>query len=148
VVHWSDVKRRVALVDPLVEAYVLALLDREGIGAPSTTTSAPDVRGKADAVRVKLEALEDKYADGGLPRAAYLRNRDRLAARLAELGRAEALTRVPGPLEGVTPSRWAALPLERRRAVVAYLVDVRLLPTHGGGRHDAELVGIAAKRQA
>ncbi len=120
---------------------MLALLEREGVGAPTPATAPPDVRGNADAVRLRLEQLEDKYADGDLTRAGYVRNRDRLAARLAELERAEALTRVPGPLEGVTPARWAALPLERRRAVVAYLVDVTLLPARSP-HFDPELIKI------
>lgn len=144
----SHVVRRVELVDGLVESYVLRLLAREQVGAPTATRAAPDQRGQADAVRVKLEALEDKYADGDLPRAAYLRNRDRLAGRLAELERAEALARVPGPVEGVTPARWVSLPLDRRRAVVAFLVDVELMPvTRGGGHHDPELVKITPKRR-
>ena len=42
----SHVKRRVELVDGVVEAYVLALLEREGIGAPTPATVPPDVRGK------------------------------------------------------------------------------------------------------
>jgi site-specific DNA recombinase len=142
----SHVKRRVALVDGLVEAYILALLEREGVGAPTSATVPSDVRGKADAVRLRLEQLEDKYADGDLTRAGYLRNRDRLAAKLAELERAEALLRVPGPLQGITPARWAALPLERRRAVAAYLVDVKLLPA-AGSHHDPELVQITRKRR-
>jgi DNA invertase Pin-like site-specific DNA recombinase len=140
----SHVKRRVALVDGLVEAYILALLEREGVGAPTPATVPSDVRGKADAVRLRLEQLEDKYADGDLTRAGYLRNRDRLTAKLAELERAEALMRVPGPLQGITTDRWAALPLERRRAVVAYLVNVRLLPAVGS-HHDPELVQITRK---
>jgi len=143
----KHVKRRVALVDALVEMYVLRLLDREGVGAHSPATSPPDVRGKADAVRLRLEQLEDKYADGDLTRAAYIRNRDRLSGSLAELERAEALLRVPGPLEGITPARWASLPLERRRAVVDYLVSVRLLPTAGSGHHDPELIQITPKRR-
>ena len=81
---------------------MLALLEREGVGAPTPVAAPPDVRSNADAVRLRLEQLEDKYADGDLTRAGYVRNRDRLTARLAELERAEALTRMPGPLEGVT----------------------------------------------
>ena len=143
----AHVKRRVELVDGVVEGYVLALLEREGVGAPTPATASPDVRGNADAVRLRLEQLEDKYADGDLTRAGYVRNRDRLAAKLAELERAEALARVPGPLEGVTPARWAALPLERRRAVVAYLVDVTLLPARSP-HFDPELIKITRKRRA
>jgi hypothetical protein len=140
----SHVKRGVELVDGVVEGYVLALLDREGVGMPGPATGPPDVRGSADAVRLRLAQLEDKYSDGDLTRAGYIRNRDRLTVKLTEFERQEALTRVPGPLEGVTPARWAALPLERRRAVVAHLVDVALLPANG--RHnDPELIKITRK---
>jgi site-specific DNA recombinase len=138
------VKRNAALVDGLVEAYVLALLEREQVGAPTRATVPSDTRGQADAIRLRLDQLEDKYADGDLTRAGYLRNRDRLAARLADLERTEALTLVPGPLEGITPARWSTLPLDRRRAVVSFLVDVRLMPLPSK-RHpydDPELVKI------
>ena len=83
------------------------------------------------------------------PRTGYLRNRDRLTARLADLERKEALALVPGPLEAITPARWSTLPLERRRAVVAFLVDVRLMPLPSK-RHlhdDPELVEITPKRR-
>jgi hypothetical protein len=56
---------------------------------------------------------------------------------------------VPGPLEGITPARWSTLPLERRRAVVSFLVDVRLMPLPSK-RHpydDPELVKITPKRR-
>jgi DNA invertase Pin-like site-specific DNA recombinase len=143
------VKRNAALVDGLVEAYVLAVLKREQVGAPTRPAVSSDVRGEADAVRLRLDQLEDKYADGDLTRAGYLRNRDRLTARLADLERTEALALVPGPLEGITPARWSTLPLERRRAVVAFLVDVRLMPLPSK-RHpydDPELVEITPKRR-
>jgi hypothetical protein len=87
------------------------------------------------------------YANGDLTRSGYVRNRDRLAAKLAGLEREEALLRVPGPLEGITPKRWVALPLDPRRAVVGYLVDVKLLPTTGSGHHDPEPVKITRKRR-
>jgi hypothetical protein len=143
------VKRNAALVDGLVEAYILALLEREQIGAPTRTTVPSDIRGQADAIRLRLDQLEDKYADGDLTRAGYLRNRDRLAVRLADLERMEALAIVPGPLEGITPARWSTLPLERRRAVVSFLVDVKLMPLPSK-RHpydDPELVKITSKRR-
>jgi DNA invertase Pin-like site-specific DNA recombinase len=140
----GHVKRRVELVDAVVERYLLALLERDGVSAATPTTAPSHVHGNADAVRLRLEQLEDKYADGDLTRAGYLRNRDRLAAKLAELERVEVLSRVPGPLEGVTPARWAALPLERRRAVVAFLVDVALLPARSA-HFDPELIQITRK---
>jgi DNA invertase Pin-like site-specific DNA recombinase len=143
------VKRNAALVDCVVEKYIFALLEREGVGAPTPGTVPADLRGQADAIRLKLDQLEDKYVDNEITRAGYLRNRDRLAARLADLERTEALALVPGPLEGITPARWSTLPLERRRAVVSFLVDVRLMPLPSK-RHpydDPELVKITPKRR-
>jgi site-specific DNA recombinase len=142
----AHLTRRVAFVDAIVEAYILALLEREDVGAPTPHTVPADLRGQVDAVRLRLDQLEDHLADGLLTRAGYLRNRDRLAAKLAELERTEALMRVPGPLEGITRAKWSTLPLERRRAVVSYLVDVQLLPSTGK-REDAELVKITPKRR-
>jgi hypothetical protein len=54
------------------------------------------------------------YANGDLTPSGYIRNRDRLAAKLAGLEHEEALPRVPSPLEGITPERWVGLPLGRR----------------------------------
>lgn len=139
----NHVKRRVELVDNLVEAVILDLLAREGVGPQPV--AVPDVRGKADALRLRLEQLEDKYADGDLPRAGYLRNRDRLTAMLTDLQRAEALARIPGPTDGVTAENWSALPLERRRAVVAHKVAVRLLPSGGNPHFNPELIKITPK---
>src|SRR5215211_2110628 len=56
----GHVRRNAALVDGVVEAYVLALLGREGIGAPRRATVPSDVRGQADAIRLRLDQLEDK----------------------------------------------------------------------------------------
>jgi len=133
----------------VVEGYVLALLEREGVGAPVPATMPPGVRGQADAIRIRLDQLEDLYVDGDITRAGYLRNRDRLAAKLANLERAEALTLVPGPLEGITAARWSALPLERRRAAVSFLVKVRLLPlpSKRHAKDDPQLVEITRKRR-
>jgi DNA invertase Pin-like site-specific DNA recombinase len=151
----GHVTRRVQFVDQVVESYVLALLEREGVRAPTTisTGSAAKADSKPNAstppattLRLRLEQVEDKYLAGDVSRAAYLRNRDRLAARLADLERKEALSRVPSPMEGVTPERWAALPLDRKRAVISYLVDVRLLPS-GRRRNDPELVAITKRRR-
>jgi site-specific DNA recombinase len=144
----KHVKRRVELVDGLIESYVLALLEREQVGAPAAVEVPNDVRGQGDAIRLRLEQLEDKYSDGDISRSGYLRNRDRLAAKLAEFEREEALLRVPGPLEGITPDRWAALPLDRRRAVVSFLVKVVLMPTTAGsGHHNPKLVQITPKKR-
>jgi hypothetical protein len=140
----GHVKRKVAWVDEIVTAYVLALLDREEVGAP-TATKPSRLRDQVEAARIRLEALEDKYADGDVTRSGYLRNRDRLAAKLADLERTRALQRVPGPVEGVTADRWEELPLDRKRAVITYLVSVTLLPSKHG-RHDPELVAITPRR--
>jgi site-specific DNA recombinase len=145
----GHVRRNAALVDGVVEGYVLALLEREGVGAPMPATVPSGVRGQADAIRLRLDQLEDLYVDGDITRTGYLRNRDRLTAKLADLERVEALALVPGPLEGITPGRWSTLPLERRRAVVSFLVNVRLLPlpSKRHAKDDPELVEITPKRR-
>jgi site-specific DNA recombinase len=143
----GHVKRNAALVDCVVEKYIFALLKREGVGAPGPATVPADLRGQVDAIRLKLDQLEDKYVDNEITRAGYLRNRDRLSAKLADLERQEALAVVPGPLEGITPERWSTVPLERKRAVVSYLVDVKLLPlpTKRHAKDDPELIKITRK---
>jgi site-specific DNA recombinase len=145
----GHVRRNAALVDCVVEKYIFALLNREGVGAPTPAIVPADLRGQADAIRLKLDQLEDKYVDNEITGAGYLRNRDRLSVKLADLERQEALAVVPGPLEGITPERWSTLPLERKRAVVSYLVDVKLLPlpSKRHAKDDPELVKITRKRR-
>ena len=143
----GDIVRRAPEIDEVVEAVVLGFLEREQFTMSTPAEPASD-RARADAVRVKLERLEDKYADEDMSRAAYLRNRDRLTAQLLELERGAILQRVPGPLTDVTPETWSTLSLERRRAVVEFLVDVKLAPVTTPGRHypSPELVEVTTKR--
>jgi site-specific DNA recombinase len=143
----NHLRRKIEQVDEVVETYVLALLEREDFGAP-TRLEVPDaLRGQADVIRVKLERLVAKYANDDIGRTDYLRHRDQFRAKLADLERQEALLRVPGPLEGITPEKWDALPLERKRAAVAYLVDVQLMPVPRGQHRDPspELIKITPK---
>jgi hypothetical protein len=142
----GDIVRKAPDIDEVVEAYVLAVLRREGVGVSAPAEPSSD-RARADAVRVKLERLEDKYADEDMTRAAYLRNRDRLAAQLLELERGAILQRVPGPADDVTAESWSTLSLERRRAVVDFFCEVRLAPVTVPGRHypDLDLVEITPK---
>lgn len=121
----EHVKRRVEFVDRIVVGLVKTWLARERIER-ETFTPTPTNRQKAEAVRLKLERLEDKYADDDISVAGYRRNRARLTAELDELTREEALSHAPDVLEGVTPQSFDALPLERRRAVVDYLCTVRM----------------------
>jgi len=139
----GHVKRRVALVDSLVESFILDLLDREGVHPQPA--DVPDLRGEIAAVETRLANLEDDRADGNYTPAGYRRNFDRLTARLDDLVRRDALARVPEPTDDVTPASWPDLVLERKRAVVARKLQVRLLPAGGNPHFNAELIEITPR---
>jgi hypothetical protein len=73
----------------------------------------PDIRSKINAVRLRIEQLEDKYADNDLSRAGYPCNRNRLRFQPADLERQDTLAALPSPLvvslvSPETSCRWSA----------------------------------------
>jgi len=126
----KHVRRKADDLDDHIQAALLVYLaDIEKIPRRTSATGQSDVHAKVDALRVKIDKLEDKYADEDLSRAAYLRNRDRLGTELADLERSETLSRLPGPLVGVTVDSWWDLPLERKRAAIKALLKIEIMPT-------------------
>ncbi len=143
------IKRRADLVEDVAVGLTLAWLERERVAAePPVEPGRDDPRAQADALRAQMERLEDMSVTGEISRDGYRRNRDRILGDLAALERAEALLRVPSPVEGVTAAAWKDLPLDRRRAIVDYLWIVTVLPL-GRGRHAGpESIDIKPKAQA
>lgn len=145
----AHLTRRADFVDDLVSAHIYDLLQRNEVDLATVHIGNSDLRDRIDAARVLVEQLEDKFADNLISHAAYARNHDRLSTKLADLERQQAVSIVPGPLEGVTPEMWLPGPeqlsLERRRAIVADCIDVELLPANGR-REDVRSIKITQKR--
>lgn len=148
----SCVMRPVELVDRVVVRCVTAWLARDGAAFDAGRAGpAVDVRGQVDALRVLVAEAEDALLGNppehlkGVSLAAVRRNLDRHRARLEELQRSEVLSGLPSPVEGVTPENLGSLPLERRRAVVAYLVQVTIRPAVVGRRAGEDTVSVVPK---
>jgi len=148
----EHLKRRVDLVDGVVVEHILAVLRREKVAHRGPTGPTPGVREKTDALRKRIAQVEDALVGDPtddlkeVSQAGLRRNLVRLRAQLADMERHEALDRVPGAAEGVTAENFPTLPFERRRAVVAYFVTVRLLKTRPG-RFDPDSVEVRSARR-
>lgn len=139
------VHRSVALVDAVVEALVIERLSRVDMsGVLTDDADADEARALSvdrDAVRARLDALADDYADGVLSGAAYAKATSRVEAKLADLDErisvASDNARKPvAILNGMTGegarAAWANADLGRRRALVGLLFARVAL--RGGGR--------------
>lgn len=75
------------------------------------------------AIQARIEALEDLLADGTLDKAAFLRQRDRLNAKLAEMRKvSDDAPELPLELARRLPDVWPSLSLQARRRVIAAVV--------------------------
>jgi site-specific DNA recombinase len=136
----EHVKRKVSVVDALVEEYllgsrdVMGMLLREAEANLARVRNVVDNAAKIDAVRLRIEQVEDALVGDPtedlqeVSAAGLRRNLTRLQKQLADLQRAEALSRVPDAEEDITPESWPSLPLDRRRAVVKRKVRVVIHP--------------------
>lgn len=139
--------RRVALVDRVVTDVVVDWLARSGATFDQESGPAVDHRVEIDAVRIFIAELEDALIGSpterleGASLEGVRRNLAKQRAHLDKLERTEVLATLPSPVDGVTAENFPGLLLERRRAVIAHLVDVVLLPGRGRGtREDSVLV--------
>jgi hypothetical protein len=137
--------RSVALVDAVVAALMVERLSRLDLaGALVDDDAADEARAlnvDRDALRARLDALADDYADGALSSAAYTKATTRIEANLAQLDEAigAASERAKAPvaiLDGMTgeaaQAAWDNADLGRRRALVGLLTTRVAL--RGGGR--------------
>jgi hypothetical protein len=124
------VRRHADHLDDFVQSAILVYLaDLEKVPTRTLSSGQPDVRSRIDALRVRIDSLEDKYASDEISRAGYLRKRDQFRKQLADLERSAPLSRLPGPLAGVTPGSWWSLSLERKHAVIGSLLKIEVQPT-------------------
>lgn len=133
--------RKASPCDDLVGAFVIARLSRPDARELLDDDDRPDVgelRGKAAALRARIEATRDEFVAGDLMTPGQLREvLSGLQARLAEVEQAMASPSRAPVLSGLVgvpdvAARWAALSVERRRAVIGVLMTVTILPTGRG----------------
>jgi site-specific DNA recombinase len=108
------------------------------------------LNGEAVALRARLDGLAVSWADGALTDSQLRTMTERLRQRLGEVeARMTASSRAPvlAGLAGAADvaAKWAALPLDRRRAVVDALMTVTILPTGRGRGFDRDSVRVEQK---
>lgn len=153
-IYRCHVARAAEPVDDLVARVVVGRLSRPDaidLLADQDTPDLDRLRDEAAATRAQLDEAAALYADGGMTagqlRIATDRLRDRLRhteRQMVASTRADVLADLAGAAD--VQARWAALSLARRRAVVAALVTVTILPSgRRGTAFDPELVRIEWK---
>lgn len=153
----GHVARKADDVDELVTGVVLALFARSDwsqvMATPAATADGKWLSVEAVSLRARLGEAADSFAEGNITAGQLAkitsRVRDKLAdveAAMSRAARGSALQ----PFTGRDPvTVWAALPLDRRRAVVRELMTVTVLPTgRSGNRFDPASVRIEPKGQA
>jgi hypothetical protein len=146
----DHLRRRTALVDDVVNRFVVGWMARDGVtfDVPATAVPAYDVRARVDAVRLRIAQVEDAMVGDPVEDLEHVspeglrRNLARLKDTLVDLERQETLTALPSPLHGVTAENFPDLPLDRRRNVVKYLCVVTILPTTSRGHAGPESIDV------
>lgn len=97
-------------------------------------------RDEAEAIRVRMADAADSYADGDVTAAQLARINARLRPKLADAearatpsGNTDVLAGLAGAPD--VADRWQRLSLTRKRAVIACLMTVTILPRGKGARH-------------
>lgn len=140
------------IIDPLIERVIESYLARpevaDGIDTHRRPQTDRDFEGEVAAQEALLEAARRDYADGLIEGVDLKARRARVESRIAEIRRdqrlAEEAQRTPQlPADVLTASdpaeAFRTAPLEVRRAVMDYLLDVRVYPTkRRGGTHDGK----------
>lgn len=140
-------------VDRKVIEAVCRVLDERGAGLiPDRNVEATkELHAKANTSQARLNVLTDMLGDGELTRAEFLRQRERITEKLAEVNLALESTRSGGVLDGVADaaSPGAAFrdqPVARQRAIIDALVSVTVRPARKGlPRHIYDRVEIVPR---
>jgi site-specific DNA recombinase len=134
------VGRRVAPVDEYVTRVVVARLSQpDALSLLAPDDGAAETAAKeAAALRARLDALVDDYADGILDRAGMKRAAERIRPQL-EQAEARARTTSTAALDVLSDivgrgaeTRWRSLSIQRRRAAIAVLLDITIDRTGKG----------------
>lgn len=121
-------------VEELVIEGLLATLDGPGLAQAKrvlATTDADDTDAKMIAEdEAQLEQLGEDFAEGLVPRAAFLAAAKKLEARISETRARLAVVATANPLDGVADLRaeWTGLTIERKRAIISAVVELTIAP--------------------
>jgi len=134
------ISRKAPPVDELIEAVVIARLERPDAAELLTPSKDPDVdvfRARAQAIRERLDDLAIGLEEGVLTLAAVRRSSTRLQAELAEAdARVQSGTHADVLRPLVTApdvgKAWDACDLQQKRAVIETLMQITLLPPERG----------------
>ncbi len=147
----GHVARAADPLDQFVSALVVGRLSRpdavELMTPVGNREDAEALRVEAVTLRRRLDDLASAFADGDLTRSQLTTGTERVRGRLAEVEAgmaAAARGSALGVFAGADPATvWDALAVDRRRAVVAELMTVTVLPSGRTGRtFDPEHVSI------
>ncbi len=134
------VTRNAAACDTLVSGAVLERLNQPDaleLMVPKTDVDTTLLHTQLTAARERLDGLAASYADGAIDARQLSKGSERLRERVTALTSAIADASRGSVLAGVVDApdvgkAWAALDLDRRRAIVEVLVNVRVLPSPKG----------------
>ena len=146
------VRRKQSDVDALVEGIVVGRLqmpDAAQLFATGDPVALQNARDTIEALDARLANAADMFASGDIDSVQLTRISERLRA-----DRAQAATAVEAALPAAVPAElmsgqaaevWAALSMDSKRAVLAELVTVTILPSGSGKAFDPDSVRITWK---
>lgn len=146
------VRRKVASVDEVVETVVVGRLSMPD--GPNLLGGDAQEMAKAedelDALRSRLESAADQYADGAITGAQLERITTRLRPKIED---AERRVRASAPVPEFAAfggagaaQAWARAGLETKRAIIAQLLEVTILPAGAGRGFDPATVKVEWRR--
>jgi DNA invertase Pin-like site-specific DNA recombinase len=139
----SCVGRRQDWCDEYVESVVLARLSQPDAGELLAESNAgpdlADARAESSALRVRLDELADAFATGDITRDQLKRATAKIRGRLEELEGVQAVVSRLPVLRDLVSSKdirtsWRRLGLDRQRAIVQTLMEIRIHPGGPGQR--------------
>lgn len=148
------IRRRVELVDMVVEGVMLAFLQRPDALSALTTgdpATAENVRAHVEALGARMDMAADQFAEGNITGEQLARITAKLRpqveearAKLASLAPLTAAATVTGP-DAV--ARWEDATLQTKRDIIDALMTVTILPAGPGRGRDPESIRITWKHQ-
>lgn len=138
-------------VDALVEATLLKLLSTADSGKLFARRGSDPAAALVtmNSLKARLGIAADSFADGNITGEQLARITARLRPQLDDAtAKYRQMLIEPDLADLVNPdiaARWDIIPLSRKRAVINYLFEIRILPTHRGGgmwRFDPRTVSI------
>lgn len=140
------VRRKVEDVDRVVLKYVVGRLNKPDALAAFVPETDHEAVEEMASLRAKLDLVADQFANDEIDGEQLTRITSTLRARLAEVeGR---ITRTMPELSDIRAEDFTDYPLERQRAVIELLCEIKLMPLGSGKSFSPESVSIAARGAA